>query len=163
MIDPATLRFAGTPLSRNVTDERIQYWLTDAGRIVTEDWGDDFGPRHWPAAYHMSANRVPGMTLDASSSCRWASRASVRQAWMSACQIAASIAGSGATRQASRREFVPMLRRNRGGPRLVGYVEPCGGGRESIADAFAGITVAFSNAGLGRMSCQGHHDHGCRL
>ena len=127
MIDPATLRLRYAAFE-NVTDERIQYWLTDAGRIVTEDWGDDYEPATLAlAAYHMSANRVPGMTLDASEQLP----AGVTRFRSASMDVGLSDAAAnravlgGYSSNVYGQEFLPMLRRNRGGPRLVGYVEPC--------------------------------------
>lgn len=111
----------------NVSDARIQYWITDAGRIVTEDWGDDYEPATLAlAAYHMSANRVPGMTLDASEQLPagvTAFRSGSMNVSVSDAAANQTVTG-GYSSNVYGREFLPMLRRNRGGPRLVGYVEP---------------------------------------
>ncbi|RYD24765.1 MAG: DUF4054 domain-containing protein [Lysobacteraceae bacterium] len=126
MIDPATLRLRYAAFE-NVTDDRIQYWLTDAGRIVTADWGEDYEPATLAlAAYHMSANRIPGMTLDASEQLP-AGVTAFRSASMnvSVSDAAANRAVIGGySSNVYGLEFLSMLRRNRGGPRLVGYVEP---------------------------------------
>jgi len=127
-IDPATLRLRYDAF-QNVTDERIQYWLTDAGRIVTADWGEDYEPGTLAlAAHNMAINRVPGMTLDATSQIP-AGVTRFRSASMDVglSEAAANRTLSGGYSSTSYgAEFAVMLRRHCGGPRLVGYVEPRG-------------------------------------
>ncbi|MES3042671.1 DUF4054 domain-containing protein [Sphingomonas faeni] len=114
---------------RNVDAADIAYWLDDAGRIVTEDWGTDYEPGLLSlAAHNMSINGVPGITLSAAQQLP----AGVTRFRSASMDVAVSNAAAnrsvsgGYSSTIYGQEFAVMLRRNRGGPRLVGYVEPRG-------------------------------------
>ena len=120
------------PAFRNVETATIVYWLNDADRFVNDSWGTDADPARLAyAAHQMSLAGTPGIaagataqipagvtkfksaSLDVSVSDAAANRA-ISGGW------AATVYGA---------DFAVMLRRNTGGPRLVGYVEPvCGYG-----------------------------------
>jgi hypothetical protein len=127
MIDPATLRLR-YPAFAAVSDATIQYWLTDAERIVTAEWGDDEEPASFAlAAHHMATNRVAGLVQDASAMIP-AGVTSFRSAAFSAdVSVAAAnrtiLGGYSSTSYGI--EFAAMQRRNFGGPRLVGLVHAC--------------------------------------
>lgn len=125
-IDPTTLRLRYDAFA-NVTDERIQYWLTDAARTVDATWGVDQEPATLAlAAHNMVLNNVPGITQTEASELgpgitRFRS-ASVDISVTDAVANAGIAIGYSATRYGA--EFAVMQRRHLGGPRLVGYVEP---------------------------------------
>lgn len=128
-IDAATLKLR-YPAFAAVDDATVTYWLADAGRIVAEGWGTDYEPATFAlAAHNMALNRVPGIS-DGGASQVPTGVTSFRSASVSITmtEAAANRAVSGgyaATPYGA--EFSLMLRRNAGGPSLVGYVEPpCG-------------------------------------
>ena len=96
---------------------------------MTEDWGTDYEPGLLSLAAHsMTTNRVPGITLDASEQLP-DGVTSFRSASINVAvsEAAANRSVSGGYPSTSYGlEFAVMLRRNRGGPRLVGYIEPRG-------------------------------------
>lgn len=125
-IDAATLRLR-YPAFAAVTDETIAYWLGDAARIVTTGWGTDQEPGTLALAAHsMSINGVlaaasPGGAQIPAGLTSFKS-GSVSLTFSDAA--AAQAADGGYASTVYGREFLPMLRRNTGGPFLVGCVEP---------------------------------------
>lgn len=110
----------------------IVYWLKDADRFVNDSWGTDADPARLAyAAHQMSLNGTPGIAAGATAQIP----AGVTK--FKSASMDVSISDSAANRSISGgwsatvygQEFAVMLRRNTGGPRLVGYVEPvCGYG-----------------------------------
>lgn len=123
MINPAVLRLR-YPAFASVRDSIISYWLTDAERIVTADWDEaERDPATMALAAHnmamagalqVEAGQIPaGVTSFRSGSFS----VTVSDAQASATGYEATIYG---------REFAAMLRRNCGGPVLVGVYAPLG-------------------------------------
>jgi hypothetical protein len=117
------------PAFANVGDDVIAYWLVDATRIVKPDWGDDYDIGLLSlAAHNMAAGKVAGLTLDAGEKLP-AGVTSFRSASMNVTVSDAaanrSVSGGYSSTQYGL-EFAALLRRNRGMPTLVGYVEPSG-------------------------------------
>lgn len=125
-IDPATLKMR-YPAFAAVPDATIQYWLDDAGRIVTTAWGADYEPGTFAlAAHNMALARTPGISDGGASQIpsgvtRFKS-ASVDIAVTEAAANRSVSGGYASTPYGA--EFAIMLRRNTGGPELIGYVEP---------------------------------------
>jgi len=120
------------PAFRNVETATIAYWLKDADRFVNDGWGDDADPARLAyAAHQMSLNGTPGIAAGATAQIP----AGVTK--FKSASMDVSISDAAANRSISGgwaattfgQDFAVMLRRNTGGPRLVGYVEPvCGYG-----------------------------------
>ena len=123
MTDPTTLRLR-YPAFAAVTDATIAYWLTDAARIVTDAWGDDQEPATLAlAAHNMSINGAPGIATDEVTALAGSGLTSFKSGTFSAQFSEAAAAQASAGGYAATvygREFAIMLRRNVGGPRLVG-------------------------------------------
>lgn len=133
-ITPERLRLR-YPAFAAVSDATITYWLTDAARIVTPDWGDEQEAGALALAAHNMAT-TPGVVagsadpMEAALAKVQASgvtsfRSGSFSANVSEAAVASQIAGGYASTVYGR-EFAIMLRRNTGGPMLVGYVETCG-------------------------------------
>lgn len=124
-IDAATLRLRYRAFAA-VDDAVIQYWLDDAGRIVTDAWGDDYEPATFALAAHsMALARTPGIADGGASQIpagvtRFKS-GTVDIAVTEAAANRAVSGGYGSTPYGA--EFQIMLRRNAGGPMLVGCAE----------------------------------------
>lgn len=120
------------PAFAAVDASTIDYWLTDADRFVNDGWGTDADPARLAyAAHQMATNGTPGVAQDASAQIpagvtRFRS-ASMDVALSEAAANRSVNGGWSATRYGQ--EYAVMLRRNTGGPRLAGYIEPvCGFG-----------------------------------
>lgn len=119
-IDAATLRIR-YPAFAAVPDDAIAYWLTDAARIVTDDWGEDQEPGTLALAAHSMATTPGGLAsgnsqIPAGVTSFRSGSTSVTFSDAAAAQSAQG--GYGSTIYG--KEFAVMLRRNVGGPRLVG-------------------------------------------
>lgn len=106
-----------------VPDDTVEYWLTDADRIVTDEWsaGDQPVARMALAAHHMSAGGVGASGIDGALS-KLGGVTSLKSGTFSAsfsdAAARAQVAGGyGSTRYG--REFLTYLRRNVGGPFLA--------------------------------------------
>ena len=121
-IDPATLKIRYPALAA-VPDATIQYWLTDAARIVTDSWGPDQEPATLAlAAHNMSI--TPGVISSGSSSIpAGVTRFRSGSTDISFSDSAAAQSAEGGYKSSPYgREFAVMLRRNVGTPMLAGYV-----------------------------------------
>jgi hypothetical protein len=119
--DIATLRLR-YPAFAAVADETIAYWLTDAARVVTADWGVDEEPGLLALAAHSMA--INGALAGAGGVSLPAGVTSFRSGSFSATVSDAVIAAQAKGGYASTvygQEFAVMLRRNVGGPQLVGW------------------------------------------
>lgn len=126
-IDPATLRLR-YPAFTAVDDAVITYWLTDAGRIVTEAWGADYEPATFALAAHsMVLAGAAGIATGATSEIP----AGVTRFRSGSMDVGISekaanrLADGGYQATSYGQEFAVMLRRNCGAPRLVGCFDPC--------------------------------------
>lgn len=116
-----------------VAAQRIQYWLTDADRFVTDGWGTDANPARMAyAAHKLILSRAPGIS-DAANLASMGIPSGVTKFRSASFDVQISEAASnrslssGWDATAYGEEFAVMLRRNTGGPMLVGYVEStCG-------------------------------------
>lgn len=121
-VSPAVLRIR-YPEFTGVDDAVIQYWLDDALRIVTVAWGPDATPGQLAlAAHNMSLSGVAGINkTDAEQIPVGVTKFKSASMDVSVSEAAANrslTGGYGATRYGQ--EFQIMLRRNAGGPFLVG-------------------------------------------
>lgn len=109
-----------------VDDDRVQYWLTDAERTVTPDWLDaDYGVGLMTlAAHEMVVNEEAGAPVPAIPAGVTSFRSASFSATVSDAVAAKGAAGGYASTKYGE-QFAVMLRRNRGGPRLVGYPAYC--------------------------------------
>lgn len=114
------------PAFASVADVTVEYWLTDARLIVTSDWIEaDRAPAEMAlAAHNMEENGLSsagGAVADlASMGVESFKSASFSVNFKSGG--GASAGGYGSTRYG--KAFLVYLRRNRGGPSLVGCVVP---------------------------------------
>lgn len=124
-IDPATLK-TRFPAFSNVPDATIQYWLDDAGAIATEAWGVDQEPGTLELAAH-NMTVTPGVLSSGSSSIpAGVTRFRSGSTDISFSDAAAAQAADGGYKSTPYgRMFLPRLRRNVGGPYLVGCVDVC--------------------------------------
>jgi len=121
------------PAFTGVADDRVQYWLTDADRFVTDGWGSDADPARLAyAAHKLVLSKAPGISDDSDLAVLGipAGVTKFKSASMDV-QISETASNrslsSGWDATSYGQEFAVMLRRNTGGPMLVGYVEPvCG-------------------------------------
>jgi hypothetical protein len=129
---PADLKMR-YPAFGNVADDRIQYWLTDADRFVTDAWGTDADPARLAyAAHKLVLSKAPGISDDSDlavlgipTGVTKFKSASMDVQISEAAANRSLASGWDATTYGE--EFAVMLARNTGGPMLVGYVEPtCG-------------------------------------
>lgn len=112
------------PALAEVDECTAEYWIKDAARFVTDAWGTDADPATLAyAAHFLLLNQADTSGIPAGVT-RFRS-ASVDLAFTEASANASLAGGYAAT--APGREFEIMLRRNTGGPRLVGFVDcsPC--------------------------------------
>ena len=132
MADPAGLKMR-YPAFAAVDDARIQYWLTDADRFVTDGWGADADPARLAyAAHNLVLSNAPGIqsgtdlaAMGIPTGVTKFKSASMDVQISEAAANRSLASGWDATTYGA--EFAVMLRRNTGGPMLVGYVEPtCG-------------------------------------
>jgi hypothetical protein len=107
------------PAFASVSDATCAYWLSDASRIVTAAWGQDYEPATLALAAHNmrksgaladDSELGPGVTSFKS--------ASVSISVSEATANRAADVGYGSTVEGA--EFAVMLRRNCGGPFLAG-------------------------------------------
>lgn len=132
MATPADLKMR-YPAFQNVDDSRIQYWLTDADRFVTDGWGSDADPARLAyAAHKMVLSKAPGISDDRDLAVLGIPTGVTK---FKSASMDVQISESASNRSLSSgwdattygQEFAVMLRRNTGGPMLVGFVEPtCG-------------------------------------
>lgn len=104
-----------------VADETIQYWLTDAERSVDQSWIEaDYAPALMALAAHNMAMEGHGAASGASAIPAGVTRFRSGSMDVSISEAAASASTKGGY-QASRygQEFVRLLRRSHGGPRVV--------------------------------------------
>ena len=108
------------PAFAAVPDATVEYWLTDALRIVTDAWGDDAEPAQMALAAHSMALQgldIPGAGRSLAGVTAFKS-GTFSVSMSDEAASASARGGYGST--AYGREFGPMLRRNVGGMRLVG-------------------------------------------
>ena len=115
------LRF---PAFAAVDDVTIEYWLTDARLIVVDTWAEnDRAPAEMSLAAHNMALSGVGSTGGAVSSLAAMGVTDFKSASMSVSFDAETVRRSGNGGYSSTRygvQFLPYLRRNVGGARLVG-------------------------------------------
>ena len=115
------LRF---PAFAAVDDVTIEYWLTDARLIVVDTWAEnDRAPAEMTLAAHNLALSGAGSTGGAVSSLAAMGVTDFKSASMSVSFDAETVRRSGNGGYSSTRygvQFLTYLRRNVGGPRLVG-------------------------------------------
>jgi hypothetical protein len=120
------------PAFAGVETTTIAYWLKDADRFVNEGWGTDADPARLAyAAHQLSLNGTPGIAAGATSQIpAGVTKFKSASMYVSISDAAANRSISGGwSATVYGQDFAVMLRRNTGGPRLVGYVEPvCGYG-----------------------------------
>lgn len=120
---PADLKLR-YPAFTAVDDEVVDYWIEDSLRIVTEGWFEgDYAPAILAhAAYQMALNGLGsagGAVGDlAAMGVTDFKSASMSVSFDASTLAAAAKGGYGANRYGN--EFAVFLRRNRGGPMLVG-------------------------------------------
>lgn len=116
MIDAATFRLRYPKLAAK-SDETIDYWLADAALIVDATWGADQEPATLALAAHgIQAGEQSGGAAIPAGVTRFRS-GSMDVAFTEEAANALNSGGHDSTVYG--REFLPYLRRNRGGPRLV--------------------------------------------
>lgn len=124
MPDAATLKMR-YPAFAAVSDGTIAYWLTDAQRFVG-DWGEDTDPALMARAAHSMAT-TPGVLPAEGTAALPAGVTSFRSgsfsATLSEAAVSASVKG-GYDASPYGIEFAGYLRRNSGGPVLIGAAEP---------------------------------------
>lgn len=115
------LRF---PAFAAVGDETVEYWLTDARLIVTEGWAEnDRAPAEMALAAHNLALNGYGTSGGAVGDLATMGVTGFKSASMSVEFDAAAVKAGAAGGYSSTRygkAFLAFLRRNRGGPMLVG-------------------------------------------
>lgn len=113
------------PAFSAVSAETILYWITDAETIVTDSWAAaDIEPAKLTLAAHNLALSGAGSTGGAVSSLAAMGVTDFKSASMSVSFDAETVRRSGNGGYSSTRygvQFLTYLRRNVGGPRLVGY------------------------------------------
>lgn len=112
------------PAFASVPAETILYWLTDAETTVTDDWIEaDISPARMALAAHNLALSGAGSAGGAVASLAAMGVTDFKSASMSVSFDAESVRRSGNGGYSSTRygvQFLTYLRRNRGGPRLIG-------------------------------------------
>lgn len=112
-----------------VDDARVQYWLTDAARTVTTDWLEaDYEVGLMTLAAHEmvvngelgAADQIGGLLAKGITDFRSASFSASFDA-----SVAQRAAAGGYASTKYGESFAVLLRRNRGGPRLVGCPAYC--------------------------------------
>lgn len=106
-----------------VPDARVEYWLTDAQRVVTDAWDEvDYIPGILSLAAHLMAlqglgttGQVAGVSLAGLTSFKSGTFSLTRSE-----SAASESLRDGYDSTVYGREFASMLRRNTGGPYLVG-------------------------------------------
>ncbi|MEG3086176.1 DUF4054 domain-containing protein [Sphingomonas sp. PB4P5] len=123
---PANLKLRYAAFA-TVDEARVQYWLTDAERFVDTTWGEaDYAAALMAkAADSMVRNAVPGVVQGVTADLP-AGVTSFRSASFSATVTEAAANRSITGSNPYGAEFALLQRRNFGGPRLVGCVEPRG-------------------------------------
>lgn len=101
-----------------ISDARVEYWLDDATSVVTADWGVDEEPATLVyAAHRVARSATTGMSAIPAGVTRFRS-GSMDVAFTESAANALSSGGYESTPYGQ--EFAVYLRRNRGGPRLIG-------------------------------------------
>ena len=112
------------PAFASVDDATVAYWITDAETIVTDSWATaDIEPAKLTLAAHNLALSGAGSTGGAVSSLAAMGVTDFKSASMSVSFDAETVRRSGNGGYSSTRygvQFLPYLRRNVGGARLVG-------------------------------------------
>lgn len=124
---PADLKMR-FPAFANVSDGTIEYWLTDARLMVTDSWLEaDRAPAEMELAAHNMARQ--GFGTGTVGTGDMAGVTDFRSASFSVSFDAGAVkaaAGGGYGSTSYGQDFAVRLRRNVGGPRLVGYVATLG-------------------------------------
>lgn len=114
------------PAFASVGVSQIAYWLKDAEKTVTDDWlADDISPARMALAAHNLALSGYGSAGGAVGELAAMGVTSFKSASMSVNFAEGAVLRSGAGGYRSTKygiEFLTYLRRNKGGPRLVGCV-----------------------------------------
>jgi hypothetical protein len=121
------------PAFAAVAEDVRQYWLTDAHRTVDESWIEaDYAPALMALAAHNMALAGNGAAGGIPAGVTKFKSGAVDVAFSDAAAAAQVRGGYGATRYGI--EFQALLRRNKGGPRLIGggHGLACGGYRSSL-------------------------------
>ncbi len=131
--DPAELQLR-YPAFAAVADATVQYWLTDAERIVTTSWGEvDYAPGLLALAAHNMASQGLGTEIGGSASLpAGVTRFKSGEVDVSLSSEAVALKSAGGFASTPYgREFAIMLRRNVGGVRVIsagvapyGYGDP---------------------------------------
>lgn len=112
------------PAFAAVDDVTIDYWLTDARLTVTDDWiENDRAPAEMALAAHNLALSGAGASGGAVANLAAMGVTDFKSASMSVSFDAETVRRSGNGGYSSTRygvQFLTYLRRNRGGPRLIG-------------------------------------------
>ena len=112
------------PAFAAVADETVEYWLTDARLIVTDAWIEgDRAPAEMALAAHNLALSGAGSAGGAVANLAAMGVTDFKSASMSVSLDAETVRRSGNGGYSSTRygvQFLTYLRRNRGGPRLIG-------------------------------------------
>lgn len=107
----------------SVAEDKIEYWITDAQRIVTTGWIEgDFGPAIMAlAAHNMAMNNLGGGATGTVGGMTGVEsfKSGTFSANFSADAVKAGVEG-GYDATPYGKEFRVMLRRNRAGPRVTG-------------------------------------------
>ena len=114
------------PAFASVPEATIRYWLTDAERIVTNAWAEgDYAPGLMAlAAHNMAQAGLGGAAGSIPAGVTRFKSGAMDVSFNEATAARQAAGGYGATRYGV--EFRAMLRRNSGGPRLVGTLGlPC--------------------------------------
>lgn len=120
------------PAFANVAVPTLEYWITDSARGVATSWieGDYQPARLALAAHNMTLANVPGIAGSDVAGFAAAGVESFRSgafsANFSADAVKAAVAG-GLESTAYGREYMDLLRKNRGGPRVTASGFPMGG------------------------------------
>lgn len=108
------------PAFASVSDEVIAYWLADAALTVTDAWGADAAPAALALAAHKMAT-TPGV-LPMGPDNLPAGVTSFRSGSFSVSVAESKAGAAGLQSTPYGQQYAAMLRRNSGGPRLVGLV-----------------------------------------
>lgn len=110
------------PAFAAVDQSRIQFWIDRAARVVDESWAvDDFTfATMLHAAHEMVLNGFGGGAEAEAAAGGASAFRSVRSGSLALERFDAGDAAAGYAATQFGRQFLPLLRRNRGGPRLAG-------------------------------------------
>ena len=110
------------PAFAAVDQSRIQYWIDRAARVVDDSWAaEDFGFATMLHAAHDMVLNGFGAGAEAEAAAGGASGyRSLRSGALTLERFDAGDQAQGYAATQYGRQFLPLLRRNRGGPRLAG-------------------------------------------